>query len=66
MNTSELRNKNVAELKTELLATKKERFNLRMQATMSDSAPKPHLHKQVKRKIAQIKTIINEKEQSSD
>ena len=60
MKTSELRNKSVDELKSELLSLLRERFNLRMQKG-SGQAPKPNLFKKVKLAIARVKTILNEK-----
>ncbi|MCH9643317.1 MAG: 50S ribosomal protein L29 [Gammaproteobacteria bacterium] len=61
MNTNEMREKSVAELKQELQALLKEQFNLRMQKGMGEM-PRVHLFKQVRRSIARIKTIINQKE----
>ena len=60
MKANELRSKSKAELKTELLALLKEQFNLRMQRGVGQE-PKPHLFKRVRRDIARIKTILNEK-----
>jgi large subunit ribosomal protein L29 len=63
MNTSELRNKTVAELNNELMALLKEQFNLRVQRGVGQS-PQAHLFKKVRRQMARIKTIIREKEGS--
>ncbi len=60
MKASELRNKSVDELKTELLALLKEQFNLRIQKG-SGQLPKAYLFKKVRHGIARIKTILNEK-----
>jgi large subunit ribosomal protein L29 len=60
MKASELRNKSVEELTTELLALLKEQFNLRIQRGGGQS-PKSHLFKQVRVNIARIKTILKEK-----
>lgn len=60
MKASELRNKSEDELKKELLALLKERFNLRMQKG-SPQPPKTHLLRKVKEDIARIKTILEEK-----
>lgn len=63
MNTSELRNKTVTELKNELIELLKELFNLRIQRGVGQS-PQAHLFKKVRRQMARIKTIIREKEGS--
>ncbi|MFZ2315489.1 MAG: 50S ribosomal protein L29 [Gammaproteobacteria bacterium] len=60
MKASELRNKSAEELKTEMLALLKEQFNLRMQKG-AGQPPKSTLFKKVRRGIARIKTILNEK-----
>ncbi len=61
MNTSELREKSVDELREELLALKREQFNLRMQKATSQDM-KSHLIRNARRNVARIKTIIAEKE----
>lgn len=60
MNPSELREKSVDDLKTELNALLREQFNLRMQRGLGRQ-PRPHLFKKVRRTIAQVKTILKEK-----
>ncbi len=60
MKATELRNKSVDELKTEMLALFRELFNLRLQKG-TGQPPKGHLFKQVKLNIARIKTILEEK-----
>ena len=60
MNVAELKQKDVAELETELQELHKEWFNLRMQQGSGQLA-RPHLIKQVRRSIARIKTVITEK-----
>jgi large subunit ribosomal protein L29 len=57
---AELRNKSVDELNKELSALFREQFNLRMQQGSGQDV-KPHNHKRVRREIARIKTIINQK-----
>jgi len=64
MSAADLRGKSVDELNTELTALFKEQFNLRMQQGSGQDVA-PHNHKRVRRQIARIKTIINEK-QSAD
>ena len=60
MNASELRDKNVAELNQELLDLLREQFNLRMQQATGQLA-KPHLVCVVRKNIARVKTVLNEK-----
>lgn len=60
MNASDLRQKNEAELKSELIDLLKEQFNLRMQQG-SGQLSKPHLMKEVRRNIARVKTVLSEK-----
>ncbi len=60
MKASELREKSVEELKQELLNLTREKFNLRMQKGTGQLA-RPHQLKAVRRDIARIKTILNEK-----
>jgi large subunit ribosomal protein L29 len=60
MKTSDLRSKTVEELQTELTGLTQERFNLRMQKGL-EQAPKTSNIKAVRRNIARIKTILNEK-----
>ncbi len=64
MKASELRGKSVEELRKELLALLREQFNLRMQLG-SGQAPKPHLFKLVRRNIARVETVINQKQSSA-
>jgi len=60
MKASELRAKDFAGLQAELLDRRKEQFNLRMQAATGQLS-RPDLVKKVRRDIARIKTIMNEK-----
>ncbi|CDH45297.1 MAG: 50S ribosomal protein L29 [Candidatus Competibacteraceae bacterium] len=60
MNASELRQKSVDELKQELLALRREQFNLRMQRATSQ-ASKPHLFERARRNIARVKMVLSEK-----
>ncbi|CAL7959372.1 50S ribosomal subunit protein L29 [Gammaproteobacteria bacterium] len=60
MKASELRAKTSDELTAELATLQKEQFNLRIQRSTGE-APRTHNFRQVRRKIAQIKTILNEK-----
>lgn len=60
MKATELRSKSASELNNELLNSLRELFNLRIQKG-SGQPPKQHLFKKVKKYIARIKTIIQEK-----
>ena len=60
MKAKELREKSVEELNTELLNLLREQFNLRMQAA-SVQLQQSHLLKQVRRDVARVKTLLNEK-----
>ncbi|HET7569666.1 MAG TPA: 50S ribosomal protein L29 [Gammaproteobacteria bacterium] len=59
MRANELRAKSAKELGEELLALKRELFNLRMQAGSGQLARTDQLSK-VKRDIARVKTVLNE------
>jgi large subunit ribosomal protein L29 len=63
MKTSELKPKSKDELADELLALRKEQFNLRMQQATGQTA-RPHEHKLVRRSIARVKTYIRALERS--
>ncbi|EMR12543.1 50S ribosomal protein L29 [Methylophaga lonarensis MPL] len=60
MKASEVRQKSVEEMKQELEALHKEQFNLRMQHATGQLARSSEL-KRVRRDIARIKTVLNEK-----
>ena len=60
MKTEELKAKSDAELKQHLLDLLHEQFNLRMQKKGAQG-PKPHLYKRVRRNIARVKTIIQQR-----
>ncbi|TQV87894.1 50S ribosomal protein L29 [Aliikangiella coralliicola] len=60
MNASELRDKSVEELQNELLELRKEQFNLRMQKATGQSN-QTHTLKNVRRDIARVKTVLNQK-----
>ena len=61
MNVKELKGKDLPQLNEELIALLKEHFELRMQHRSSQLTDLSKLGK-TKRSIAQIKTIINEKQ----
>jgi large subunit ribosomal protein L29 len=60
MNASDLREKSVDELNKELVSLLREQFSLRMQ-NGTGQLTRPHQVKAVRRNIARIKTILNEK-----
>ncbi len=60
MKASELGQKTVEELNSELLDQMKEQFKLRMQAATGQLG-QTHLLKQNRRDIARIKTVLNQK-----
>ena len=60
METSELKEQSVEELKATLLNLTKERFSLRMQRS-TGQLTQPHLLRQAKRDIARVKTVLNAK-----
>jgi len=60
MKASELRDKSVAELQQEVENLVKEQFNYRMQQSTSQLG-QSHLLKQVKKDIARVRTLLNEK-----
>jgi large subunit ribosomal protein L29 len=59
MNASDLRTKSVAELQEELVALRREQFNLRMQQS-TGQLNHNHEHGRVRKDIARVKTVINE------
>ena len=65
MKTSELREKSDSELREALHDLLKEQFNLRMQRGTGQFS-RPHLMKDVRRNIARVKTVINEKRQAGE
>jgi large subunit ribosomal protein L29 len=60
MKASELKDKSVEELNAELLELLREQFNLRMQVSTGQLA-QTHELKIVRRNIARVKTVINQK-----
>jgi len=60
MKATELRHKTQDELNTLLLDLARERFNLRMQQSTGQLA-KPSEVKRVRREMARIQTVLNEK-----
>jgi len=61
MKATELREKNTDELVAELLRLRREQFNLNM-AKATGQLAQTHLLGQVRRDIARVKTVLNQKE----
>ena len=60
MNAQELREKNEGELREELSGLLREQFNLRMQRGIGQLS-QPHELRRVRRDIARVRTVLNEK-----
>jgi len=59
MNIKDFRSKTVPELRDELIALRREQFNLRM-ASASGQPARPDQHGKVRKNIARVKTVLNE------
>lgn len=59
MEVQELRKKSVEELNAEILALRREQFNLRMQQATGE-LPQHTQHRRVRKDIARVKTVLNE------
>ncbi len=62
MKLNEMRKQTIEELKEEVLKEKKELFSLRMKHNKMNQLENPAQIKQTKRRIAQLKTVIRQKE----
>ncbi len=60
MKATELKQKSVDELNTELMGMLKQQFNLRLRKT-TGQLNQSHLLRQVRRDIARIKTVMTQK-----
>jgi len=60
MNVAELRGKSEKELREELLALRREQFNLRMQRGVNPDAVRNDQITRVRKNIARVKTVMNE------
>ena len=60
MKANELRGNKLDALREELIELRREAFNLRMQKGVGQ-APRPDRIRKVRRDIARVKTVINEK-----
>ena len=65
MKAIDLREKPIADLEKELVALRKEQFNLRMQMG-SGQMIRPHLFDVARKNIARVKTVIAEKQRASE
>ena len=59
MEAQELREKSVEDLNQELLALRREQFNLRMQQATGE-LPQHTQHRRVRKDIARVKTVLSE------
>jgi large subunit ribosomal protein L29 len=64
MQASDLKNKSVDELNEELVALRREQFNLHMQQVTGELTHN-HEHRRVRRDIARVKTVLNELSRSA-
>jgi len=65
MNAQDMRDKNEKELHDELSGLLREQFNLRMQRGIGQ-LPTPHELRRVRRDIARVQTVLNEKKKGSE
>ena len=65
MKAADLRAKQEQELKDELIELRKEQFKLRMQYSMGQ-ASRNHEFSRIRKDIARIKTVLNEKARPSN
>jgi large subunit ribosomal protein L29 len=61
MNLIEMKEKSVEALVAELMDLRKEQLSLRLQKQAGETAPKTHQYRQVRRQIARLKTVLNQK-----
>ena len=61
MKAADLRGKTDKELRDELLALRREQFNLRMQQGVNPDAVRSDKITEVRKNIARVKTVMNEK-----
>ena len=64
MDAADLRQKSIEELNEELVALRREQFNLRMQQATGELTHN-HEHGRVRKDIARIKTVLNELQRSA-
>ena len=64
MDAADLRKKSVEELNEELVALRREQFNLRMQQATGELTHN-HEHRRVRKDIARVKTVLSEVKRST-
>ena len=64
MEAQELRKKSVDELNSELVALRREQFNLRMQQATGELAQHTQ-HRRVRKDIARVKTVLSEMQRAA-
>jgi large subunit ribosomal protein L29 len=64
MKAADLRKKSMDELNEELVALRREQFNLRMQQATGEMN-RPHEHGRVRKSIARVKTIMAEQQRAA-
>jgi len=64
MEAGDFRKKSADELNEELVALRREQFNLRMQQATGELSHN-HEHRRVRRDIARVKTVLNELKRSA-
>jgi large subunit ribosomal protein L29 len=64
MDAADLRKKSIEELNEELVALRREQFNLRMQQATGELTHN-HDHGRVRKDIARVKTVLNELQRSA-
>ena len=64
MKAADLRDKSVDQLNEELVALRREQFNLRMQQATGELTHN-HEHNRVRKAIARVKTVLNELSRSA-
>jgi large subunit ribosomal protein L29 len=64
MEAGDLRKKSVDDLNEELVALRREQFNLRMQQATGELSHN-HEHRRVRKDIARVKTVLNELQRSA-
>jgi large subunit ribosomal protein L29 len=65
MDAHDLRTKKASELREELSGLLREKFNLRMQRGIGQ-LPTPHDLRRVRKDIARIRTVLNEKKKAGE
>ena len=64
MNAAEMRTKSESDLNLELVELRREQFNLRMQRAVGQLG-NPSRFREIRREIARIKTVLNEKSRAA-